>query len=353
MSMPLALAGGHAPVLRRGFIACFVATLLVVVSLLSLRIGAVPIGWADTINALLHPAAYPREAAIIWNIRLPRMILGALVGAALGMSGALMQGLFRNPLADPGLVGVSAGASLAAAATIVISDRIPWLMVAAGFVPILPLGAFCGGLSATALLYVIATRRGSTSIPVLMLAGVALAALAGALNGLLVYMSDDRQLRDITFWLLGSRGGATWSKVVSSLPFVLPAILLAPLLAGGLNALALGEAEAFYLGLPVQRIKRATILLVAVAVGASVAAAGTIGFVGIVVPHALRLVLGADHRWILPMSGTLGALLLICADCLARTVVAPGELPIGILTAALGAPWFLFLLLRRDGTVWS
>jgi iron complex transport system permease protein len=264
-----------------------------------------------------------------------------------------MQGLFRNPLADPGLVGVSAGASLAAAVTIVLGDRYDALQWIGSFIPLPPVGAFLGGLAVTALLYAIATRGGVTSVAVLMLAGVALAALAGALNGLLIYMSDDRQLRDLTFWLLGSLGGSTWEKVVASAPLIVAALLTAPFLAHGLNALAPGEAEAFLLGVPVQRTKRAAILLVSIAVGASVAASGSIGFVGIVAPHALRLLFGADHRWIIPMSGALGALLLICADCLARSVAAPGELPIGILTAALGAPWFLFLLLQRKDSAWT
>jgi len=180
---------------------------------------------------------------------------------------------------------------------------------------------------------------------------VALGAFAGALTGLLAFISDDRQLRDLTFWSLGSLSGASWTKVWTVTPLILPVLLAVPFLARGLNALLLGEAEAFHLGIPVQMLKRAAIVMVAVAVGAGVAAAGVIGFVGIVVPHLLRLMFGPDHRTLLPFSALLGAILLTGADLLARTLVAPAELPIGILTAAIGAPFFLWLLLRRDRTL--
>jgi iron complex transport system permease protein len=288
---------------------------------------------------------------VVLNIRLPRTLLVLLVGAALALSGAIMQGLFRNPLADPGLVGVSAGAALAAGATIVLGDL--YLAPFIGKLPfaLLPFGAFVGGLVSTLLLYGIATRQGRTSIATMLLAGVALGALAGSLSGFLAYLSDDRQLRDLTFWSLGSFSGASWGKVMVVAPIILPLLVTAPFLARGLNGLALGEAEAFHLGLSVQRIKAAAILLVALAVGASVAAAGVIGFVGIVVPHLVRLMLGANHRVLLPLSAMGGAILLLGADILARTLVAPAELPIGILTAALGAPFFLWLLLRRNGNL--
>jgi iron complex transport system permease protein len=214
---------------------------------------------------------------------------------------------------------------------------------------LLPIGAFAGGLISTLLLYAIATRHGRTSIATMLLAGIALGALAGALSGFLAYLSDDRQLRDLTFWSLGSLGGASWVKVMAVAPILLPLLVAAPFLARGLNGLALGEAEAFHLGLSVQRIKAAAIILVALAVGASVAVAGMIGFVGIVVPHLVRLMLGSSHKILLPASALGGAILLLAADVLARTIVSPAELPIGIITAAIGAPFFLWLLLRRQG----
>jgi iron complex transport system permease protein len=324
------------------------------VSATSLGVGAVPIP-PERVAAVLGASATgdagvlaSREALVILNIRLPRLVLGAMVGAGLAVAGALMQGLFRNPLADPGLVGVSAGAGLAAAATIVLGDRL--LAGVIGKLPFaaLPAGAFLGGLLTTTLLYLIATREGRTSVATMLLAGVALGALAGAMTGFLAFLSDDRQLRDLTFWSLGSLGGATWAKVWAVAPVLVVLLAVTPFLARGLDALALGEAEAWHLGVPVQRLKAAIIVLTALAVGASVAAAGLIGFIGIVVPHMLRLVIGPSHKALLPLAALSGATLLVAADTLARVVVAPAELPIGIVTAVIGAPFFLWLLLRGD-----
>lgn len=324
--------------------------LVVLVSLVALGSGATGVPLHRVLSVLTAPAAQPAgDALIILQVRLPRVLLGLLIGAALACSGALMQGLFRNPLADPGLVGVSAGAALAAAATIVVGDALLSPLIGPLPFTALPIGAFIGGLITTFGLYMVATRQGRTSIATMLLAGVAFGALSGAMMGFLSYVSDDRQLRDLSFWSLGSLSGATWTKVAAATPLILPVLLLTPFLARGLNALALGEAEAYHLGVPVQRVKAAAIVLVAVAVGASVACAGMIGFVGIVVPHVLRLTAGPDHRMLLPASALLGAALLVGADTVARTVAAPAELPIGILTAAFGAPFFLWLLLRRQG----
>lgn len=329
--------------------------LCLLLMLLSLGAGAFAIAPGRVAEILLAKLGFgpadlldSREALVVLNIRLPRLLLGALVGAALAISGALMQGLFRNPLADPGLVGVSAGAGLAAATTIVLGDRLLSGLATKLPFAVLPFGAFLGGLVSTLALYLIATRQGRTSVATMLLAGVALAALAGALTGLLAFISDDRQLRDLTFWSLGSLGGASWTKLAAVAPIVLPLLLAVPLLARGLNALMLGEAEAYHLGIPVQRIKALSILLVALAVGASVASAGVIGFVGIVVPHLIRLSVGPDHRLLLPLSAIGGAALLAGADIVARLVVIPAELPIGIVTAFIGAPFFLWLLLRRS-----
>jgi iron complex transport system permease protein len=329
-----------------------VSAILAVLAIAALGLGAVQIA-PGRIFALLvgaPEAAGGRDALVILNIRLPRLLMALLIGGALATAGALMQGLFRNPLADPGLVGVSAGAGLAAAATIVLGDR---LLAGWGRLPfaVLPAGAFVGGLLSTILLYVIATREGRTSIATMLLAGVALGALAGAGTGLLAYLSDDRQLRDLTFWSLGSLGGASWTKLIAIAPILLPLFLATPFLARGLNALALGEAEAFHLGFDVQRLKAMVIALVALATGASVAAAGVIGFVGIVVPHLIRLTAGPDHRLLLPLAALSGGALLTAADLVARLAVAPAELPIGIVTAAIGAPFFLWLLLKRDGGI--
>lgn len=353
MTMFATGGNGFAPAQNRNPLLMTVLVLLLVLAgVAALGAGATGVPWPRVLSIVTgRSSASSGDALIILQVRLPRLILGLLIGAALSSSGALMQGLFRNPLADPGLVGVSAGAALAAAATIVVGDALlaPWI----GPLPFsaLPVGAFVGGLITTMGLYLVATRQGRTSIAVMLLAGIAFGALSGALMGFLAYLSDDRQLRDLSFWSLGSLSGATWTKVAVAAPLILPVLFVTPFLARGLNALALGEAEAFHLGVPVQRVKAVAILLVAVAVGASVACAGMIGFVGIVVPHVLRLIAGADHRMLLPASALLGAALLVAADTVARTIAAPAELPIGILTAAFGAPFFLWLLLRRQGRI--
>ncbi|MDH7786182.1 iron complex transport system permease protein [Ochrobactrum sp. 19YEA23] len=292
---------------------------------------------------------FQRDHLIIMEIRLPRIILGMLIGAGLAVSGAVMQGLFRNPLADPGLVGVASGASLGAVSMIVLGGSVLAPVIAVLGIYALPLAAFFGGLATTLLLYRVATRRGRTSVATMLLAGIALGALAGAATGVLVYMADDRQLRDLTFWGLGSLAGATWSKIVAAGPIIAVVLIAAPMLARGLNALALGEAAAGHLGIQVQRIKNVAIVTVAAATGATVAVAGGIGFIGIVVPHLLRLSIGPDHRYLLPASALLGAILLLLADAVSRTIVAPAELPIGIITAMCGAPFFLWILLRQRG----
>jgi iron complex transport system permease protein len=297
------------------------------------------------------PAAVARDQLILWSIRLPRITLAIMIGALLAAGGTLMQGLFRNPLADPMLAGISPGAGFASAAAIVIGDRI----ITAGktVLPfeVLPVAAIAGALVTTIILYRLATRYGRTSIATLLLAGIAVGALANAGIGFLVFLADDRQLRDITFWLLGSLGGATWGKVAAITPFLGLVVAGLPFIARGLDLMVLGEAEAFHMGIAVERLKRIAIVLVAAAAGAAVSVAGVIGFVGIVVPHLLRLVIGPGHRLLLPAALLLGATLLLVADTFARVIASPAELPIGIVTAALGAPFFLSLLLRQRGAV--
>jgi iron complex transport system permease protein len=324
--------------------------LLLVVSALSLGTGAAGLPlWQIATDLASGRGLGPRNHVILFDIRLPRLALGLAVGAALAVSGALMQGLFRNPLADPGIVGVGAGAGLGAVGAIVLGGLLPVTIGATIGQHLVPFAAFLGGWASTLLLYRIATRGGQTSVPTMLLAGIALGAMAGALTGILVYLADDTQLRNLTFWSMGSVAGGSWEKLAVGLPFILPVLVLAPLLARGLNALALGEAQARHLGIEVQRIKRLAILAVAAASGAAVALAGGIGFVGIVVPHLLRLATGPDHRWLLPNAALLGGSLLVGADMIARTIVAPAELPIGIVTAVIGAPVFLWILLQRRG----
>ncbi|MGY4573547.1 iron chelate uptake ABC transporter family permease subunit [Bradyrhizobium sp. USDA 3256] len=303
--------------------------------------------WADGVaNPLLA-----RDQLVVWSIRIPRIAAAAMVGGLLAVSGAIMQGLFRNPLADPALVGVSSGGAFAAAAAIVFTDS--HLGESLRFLQhqLLPIAAFAGSLITTIVLYGIASRGGRTSIAIFLLAGLAIAAIANAGIGLLVFVADDRQLRDITFWLLGSLSGATWSKLTALAPVLAVALAACLSIARGLDVLVLGEAEAFHSGVDVERLKRISIVLVSAMTGVAVSVCGVVGFVGIVVPHLLRLVIGPAHRLLLPASALLGAILLVGADTVARTIVAPAEMPIGILTAAIGAPFFLAMLLRQRGLV--
>ncbi len=318
--------------------------LLLMAALAGLASGAVAMSPQRVIAALLDAPLVASDRAVILHIRLPRLALSLLCGAALAVSGAIMQGLFRNPLADPGLVGVSSGAALAAALCLVLVS--PAVSALA-----LPLAAFSGGLVATTLLYRLATRDGLTSVALMLLAGIALNALTGAITGYLSFISDDRQLRDLTFWTLGSLAGATWTKVLMAAPLILLCLAFACTVARHLDSLTFGEDEAFHMGVPVERVKRLAVLLVAAAVGASVAVAGPIGFVGLVVPHVLRLLVGPTHRTLLPLAALLGGALLTLADVLARKLAAPAELPIGLVTAFVGAPFFLGLLLNRRGAV--
>nr|WP_146346018.1 iron ABC transporter permease [Phaeobacter marinintestinus] len=318
--------------------------------LLSLAVGASGASlWTALAQAANGHELSLRDSVVLFDIRLPRTVMGALVGAALAVSGAVLQGLFRNPLADPGIVGVSAGAGLGAIAAIVLGGLLPAAIgVSLGYY-LVPIAAFGGSWVTTLILYRVATRKGRTSVATMLLAGIALAALIGALSGALIYVADDAQLRTLTFWAMGSLAGATWSKVLAAAPLILIGMAAAPFLARGLNGLALGEAAAGHMGVPVQRLKNTAILAVAAATGAAVAVSGGIGFVGIVVPHLLRLASGPDHRFLLINSALLGGALLLVADVISRTVIAPAELPIGIVTATIGGPFFLWILLRRRG----
>ena len=319
--------------------------------LFSITTGASNASVIDVITGMLSGSAEStlsiRDRIVIFDIRLPRAVLGFLIGGGLAVSGAVMQGLFRNPLADPGLIGVSAGSSLGAVAMIVLGGGVLAPLVHLFGIFSLPIAAFIGGLATTILLYKVATQYGQTSIATMLLAGIALGSLALAATGILIYMADDRQLRDLTFWSMGSLAGSTWSKVAGAGPIIVLSLLPLPFMARGLNALTLGEAAAFHMGISVQRLKNIAVVSVAAAVGASVAVSGGIGFVGIVVPHILRMVIGPDHRFLLPASALLGGSLLVVADVVARILVSPAELPIGILTAGVGGPFFLWMLLRQ------
>lgn len=330
----------------------WLALVFSVVAFLSLSVGPSGVTLFSLPAVIAEATGYSagsggHEALVLLDIRLPRTLLAMYVGAALAISGAIMQGMFRNPLADPGLIGVSSGAALFAVAMIAFGDMyVPFVKSALG-VHALPVAAFAGGLAATMLLVGLTSRGRATSTATLLLAGVALAALASALMGVVAYLSDDRALRDLTLWTLGSLAGASWSKVTGTLPFMLLLVLFLPRLTRDLNGLLLGEAEAYHLGVNVQRAKMLIVFVTAGAVGAAVAVAGIVGFLGIVTPHIIRLIAGPDHRFLLPASALLGGTLAVAADMVARVAVAPAELPLGIVTALIGAPFFLHLVLRR------
>ncbi len=322
--------------------------------MLACGLGAAAVPPGDIVGILAHrlgldagTAFAPEHEAIVWVIRLPRVLMSLLVGASLALCGTAMQGLFRNPLADPSLIGVSAGAALAAALVIVLGG--PGLVEGQTGIklPVLPVATFCGAVVSIGVIFGLARDKRRTQVATMLLAGIAINALAGAGVGLLTYLADDAQLRSLTFWTLGSLGGAQWEQMSWMALATLVTLLLLLSQAKAFNALSLGETEAQHLGIPVEVLKRRVIVATGLAVGTSVAFCGLIGFVGLVVPHLLRLAGGAQHRYLLPAAALGGGLLLMAADTLARTLVPPAEVPIGIVTSLVGAPVFLFLLFQQ------
>jgi iron complex transport system permease protein len=329
----------------------FFAVLLILCAsamMLSIGIGSVFIPPLATISILLNQIgisigadATIQQESILLIVRLPRVLLSALVGAGLAVAGALLQGVFRNPLVDPGLIGINSGAALSAVA-----------VLALGFAPLgiftLPVASFCGGVLTTLLVYRLSWRRGHTDVITMLLVGLALNAVLGGVTGVLTFTSGggNPEMGSLSFWTMGSLGGALWPTVIGVAPFILAGLLLAPTLGRPLNLFALGEHEARHLGVSTERITRTAVILAALVAGASVAAAGAIGFIGLIVPHLARLVLGSDHRRVLPASVLGGATLLIVTDMLARTIAAPLEMPVGLVTACIGGPFFLALILR-------
>lgn len=305
--------------------------------------------FATTLGAMRLPLAsiWPSGDEVlrhIWlTIRLPRVLLALLMGSALALSGCVMQGLFRNPLADPGLLGISSGAALAVAFWLVLPISVPVLV--ALYAPML--AAFIGSLAVMAVIFVL-SKAGDGSLSRLLLVGIAINALCGALVGMLSWISNDTQLRQLSLWGMGSLGQAEWPTLLVSATLIIPSSLVVWWMAARLNLLQLGDEEAHYLGVNVRVLQRVLLLCSAVLVAASVAISGVIGFIGLVVPHLMRMWLGPDHRGLLPGSLLAGAILLLIADTLARTVAAPAEMPVGLLTSLLGAPWFLWLIFRQE-----
>jgi len=313
--------------------------------LLTLAVSAANIGAMKLSLPMLWHAGTDSSLWQIWfTIRLPRVLLAVIVGGALALSGCVMQGLFRNPLADPGLLGISSGAALAVAFSIVLSITLPGML--ALYVPLL--AAFAGSIAVTLLIFLL-SRQGFSGLSRLLLVGIAVNALCGAAVGVLSWVSTDQQLRQLSLWGMGSLGSAQWTTVLVCASVVVPTMVLVQRLAGRLNLLQLGEEEAHYLGVDVLRTQRYLLVLSALLVAAAVSVSGIIGFIGLVVPHLMRFCLGGDHRWLLPSSLLSGAILLLLSDTLARTLVAPAEMPVGLLTSLIGGPWFLWLILRRRG----
>ncbi|MBY7819392.1 iron ABC transporter permease [Vibrio fluvialis] len=335
------------------YLTMLVLGLIVAISAIySITVGPMNISFRDSLSSLLLQSddIAKHINLVIHEIRFPRTLLCMLVGAILALCGTVMQGLFRNPLAEPGIIGVSAGASLGAALAIVLLGNLNfdarWMNAIT-----LPLCAFLGGALTTIVVYRLGTNKFGTSVTIMLLAGVAISAVSGAGIGYLNYVADDQMLRDLTLWSMGSFAGANWQSITLCGITLLGLYFYFTRRAMALNALLLGESEARHLGIPIQRLKRALIVLSAVGVGVTVSAAGMIGFVGLVVPHLGRMLVGPDHRNLLPVSALLGALLLTIADMFARVAAAPAELPIGIVTALVGAPFFLYLLFQQKGKI--
>ena len=323
--------------------------LLLIAALLSLALGASLLTPAQTLAALGlggTPIADWMRAVII-DVRLPRTLLALAIGASLAQTGVVLQALFRNPLAEQSLLGISGGAALTAACWLVL---LPLLGLSGHWLAQLglPAAATLGALLAAALVMRLSRRNGVTDVATLLLAGISINALAGAGIALLQTLASDAALRDLTVWFYGSLGRAGWNEIAIGLPLLLAIALWLPMEARALDALLLGEAEALHLGVRIEPLKRRLLLLVALAAATAVALAGIIGFIGLIVPHLLRMLIGPGHRLLLPAAGLMGATLLVLADTAARTVLAPLEIPVGVLTALLGVPLFLVLLRRGE-----
>ncbi|MEZ5306472.1 MAG: iron ABC transporter permease [Pyrinomonadaceae bacterium] len=347
----LGTIGGFARDTRTPHAATMILLCLVACAgLVSIGTGSVSISPLQVVSILLSKFGIAplaefthQQVAVLFSIRLPRILLGIVVGAGLSLAGAVLQGLFRNPLADPGLIGVSGGAAFSVAVFIVLGNALPFALPGNAFT--YPVAAFVGGLLAVALIYRIGRRR--EGVHAMLLAGIAVGAFSAAGIGLMSFLADDSQLRNLMFWNLGSLGGATWGTLTVSGILVMFSAIFLIRRARVLNVLLLGESEARLLGINTSRLRFELVAAVALAVGASVAVAGPIAFVGLICPHLIRMTTGADHRQLLPNSALFGAGLVLTADLISRVAIAPAELPIGVLTALIGAPFFVWLLVRE------
>lgn len=318
----------------------------------SLSTGAVEIQFSNVVKILLNNLRLSsfdissQEEQILLALRLPRIEMAIMVGSALGVAGTVMQGLFRNQLADPALIGVSNGAAAGAAAMIVLGYTFALESVAIQNYT-LPIAAFIGGMIAVIIAYRLSTRGSHTSVGILLLTGIAINAITTSIIGFFIFISTDAQLRSITFWLLGSISYLNREIVTLSAPFIVMPVIFMLFYGRHLNAFSLGEKEAFFMGYNTEKIKKILLLLLSISIGASVAFTGVIGFIGLLVPHIVKFFTGPDNRIVLPVSFFAGAILLIIADTFSRTLMSPAEIPVGILTTGIGGPVFLYLLLRE------
>jgi iron complex transport system permease protein len=341
--------------LNYGTIYLILGILLFVLIVLSAGTGAVSLSWPEIADLIRHRwnssiPVNPVHEGLFFEIRLPRTFLCVLVGASLSVSGALMQSLFRNPIVEPGLIGTSAGSALGAALLIVLGRNAFFSQLAFLGDLLMPACAFVGGLAATLLVYYFSASLNRVNISIMILAGIAINAIANGATGFLAYIARDPQARSITFWNLGSLSGANWQAVMILSASSIPGFILALRFAKPLNALQLGDAEAGYLGVHTTRMKIWVILVNTLLVSVATSLVGIIAFVGLIVPHLLRLMKGSDNRYLLAGSALLGAIVLIATDMICRTIISPAEMPIGIVTAFIGAPVFLWLLSRQKNT---
>ncbi len=340
--------------MRYGLLVSILVIILIVATVLSVGIGPLQLSPAQSIAVLLKPlgiqlntAFTDQQEIVVTAIRLPRVLFGMFIGATLAMCGAAIQGLFRNPLADPALIGISSGAALFTVIMIVLGVQLFQNLFNTLGTYVLSIAAFAGAFLTTILIYRISQAGGKTIVSTMLLAGIAISAMAAAGTGIMTLVANDAQLRTITFWNLGSLGGATWINVWVLIPLCLVCIIGLPALSKSLNALVLGETNASHLGINVESLKTKVILLTALGIGVCVSMSGIIGFVGLVTPHIVRKIIGPEHRQVFVASGLLGATLLVIADLVCRTIVSPVEIPIGIATALIGGPFFLYLLLKE------
>ncbi|XDD51007.1 FecCD family ABC transporter permease [Leptospira sp. WS92.C1] len=345
--------GENSRSLKLKYIYLTLSVAFIAIGIFSLSLGSTRFSFMELINLFKANGSESGKEFLVFNLRLPRFVLAALVGGSLALAGGISQGIFRNPLVDPSFLGIGSGAALAASIWILGSEKF------LGFLPsyligknsfLLQFASFSGASIVTFVLYAFSSKKSAYGSTVLIiLTGVALTSTAEASMGFVYYLADDSQMRAITFWRLGSLAAAGQSSISIFTPVLLFCIFMIPYLSRGLNVLALGENEAFYSGFKVKNIRNLALLVISLLVGVAVSLCGNIGFVGLLIPHILRMLIGPDHRILLPLSFFGGAVLLSISDLTARTIVFPAELPIGIITSALGGPFFLYLVIREKG----